>query len=77
MKIKFGKCSECNSEISEHICPDNIKPILALMREMAEALRELKSVVNIHSHITRSNFAWAEIEQADEALSKYEEMDGL
>ena len=43
-----------------------------IMDEMAEALQELKSIVNIHSHVTRNDFAWAEIEQVDDVLLRYE-----
>ena len=52
---------------------DKLKSQSALMDDMAEALRELKSIVNIHSHVTRNNFAWAEVEQADDVLTRYEE----
>lgn len=37
--------------------------------EVAEALKELISIVEIHSRATGSNFAWAEIDAAREALN--------
>ncbi len=40
---------------------------------MEEALRELTSIVKIHSEATNNNFAWAEIECAEEALKKAKE----
>jgi hypothetical protein len=38
------------------------------IKHLKESLKELVSIVEIHSKATGNNFAWAELEEAKEAL---------
>lgn len=38
------------------------------IKHLKSSLKELVSIVNIHSKATRNNFAWAELDEANKAL---------
>ncbi len=40
-----------------------------IIEELTDALKELMSVVRIHSEATNTNFAWAEMEEAEKVLN--------
>lgn len=39
------------------------------IQAMKDALRELISIVEIHSSVTKNNFAWAELDEAKSAIA--------
>ena len=39
------------------------------IKHLKDSLRELVSIVKIHSKATGNNFAWAEVEEAEKALA--------
>jgi hypothetical protein len=42
--------------------------LLTYAKEMEEALKQLISIVEIHSKASKNNFAWAELDFANEVL---------
>lgn len=45
----------------------------AVMRTALEALKQMMSIVAIHSRATKNNFAWAEMDEARAAIKALEE----
>ena len=45
----------------------------AVMRVALEALKQMMSIVAIHSRATKNNFAWAEMDEARAAIKALEE----
>ena len=43
---------------------------MKMEEELKEALKELLSIVKMHSKATDNNFAWAEVECAEEVLAR-------
>lgn len=52
---------------SEHIANARL---IAAAPELLEALKQMVSIVVIHSNATRNNFAWAELDEARAAIAK-------
>jgi hypothetical protein len=44
--------------------------LIAHSPDLLMALKELVSIVNIHQRATNNNFAWAELEYAEEVIAK-------
>jgi hypothetical protein len=44
--------------------------LIAAAPELLEALKEVISIVKIHSEGTKNNFAWAELDYANEIIKK-------
>ena len=44
--------------------------LIAAAPELLEALRQMVSIVAIHSRATKNNFAWAEMDEARAAIAK-------
>ena len=42
------------------------------IQALKDALRELISIVEIHSSVTKNNFAWAELDEAKSAIAALE-----
>ena len=45
-----------------------------VVKQLVEALKELMSIVTIHSRTTSNNFAWAEMDEAKTALAAAKEV---
>ena len=48
-------------------------PAPAVVAQLVEALEQLMSIVTIHSRATSNSFAWAEMDEAKEALAAAKE----
>ena len=53
--------------------PLYIHPAPDVVKQLVEALEQLMSIVTIHSRATSNSFAWAEMDEAKEALAAAKE----
>jgi hypothetical protein len=61
--------SRADTVYGSHTIPLYTHPTPAVVKQLVEALEQLMSIVTIHSRATSNNFAWAEMDEAKEALA--------
>ena len=47
---------------------EDSQPFIDYVNRLADSLKELVCIVEIHSKATKNNFAWAELDEAKEVL---------
>lgn len=74
MNILFKECGyERDMESQLRAIANGDKKSLSMqsanqIRHLKQALKEMISIVEIHSSVTGNNFAWAELEEAKRAI---------
>jgi hypothetical protein len=68
--VYFADREHTPSAVQQRELCDEIWERYSIHDRMVMALRELVSVVRIHSEATDNNFAWAELEECEKVLSK-------
>lgn len=68
--------SELTTYKADKVTPLYLRPAHAVVRQLVEALEQLRSIVKIHSAATSNNFAWAEMDFAKEALAAFAKATG-
>jgi hypothetical protein len=65
--------SRADTVYGSHTIPLYTHPAPDVTKQLVEALEQLMSIVTIHSRATSNSFAWAEMDEAKEALAAAKE----